>query len=484
MANDEKRFSITPLSYEHADRALPGEIIVDDETGNVWVKNRDTGELKCATQGVNTAVNEIVNGRFGILDYAYNNNRVVYRFYFDGNSVKLDSSLKLPAEYCYYQIRDVNRATKYYLTELTAVETVGTSIYPEDATGNVIDALHHNGTYFVEFYNINFELMTQLLFTAKKAPALDHGNKLDKMVNHIVIAANRDILYLNESINSINVRVYAVYGDGSVRDTTDFSNVSLRAAAGDVSDITDSQLTSVDLSQIDTSKEGTYTIFATFINKADNYTVLTAKKTIMVSKTEYNKLLTNGLVVVPRLYSQTANDIRLQAYGYFENGTMRDITEDVVFSYSGKLEFDENGLLDKTVLVVFNAGEGNQVMQQREVRVTLYTNNTIGAAGADTVQYNNTLDGFGVSRNILRINPNHAAPEAYTYYKVRSISKLDASGYYTSDYANYGYTTSYIDTNNEPITDGQLVIVEYYNANKVLVAAEGLTCEFVEASGM
>ena len=58
MATDNKRFSITPLSYENADRALPGEIVVDDETGYVYVKNRDTNELVCANSAINENLEE------------------------------------------------------------------------------------------------------------------------------------------------------------------------------------------------------------------------------------------------------------------------------------------------------------------------------------------------------------------------------------------------------------------------------------------
>ena len=85
MPTDNKRFSITPLSYENADRALPGEIVVDDETGYVYVKNRDTNELVCANSAINDNLEEIVNGAMGKVNYAFNNNRTVYRFYFEKN---------------------------------------------------------------------------------------------------------------------------------------------------------------------------------------------------------------------------------------------------------------------------------------------------------------------------------------------------------------------------------------------------------------
>ena len=63
---DRKRFAIVPLSFEkNKDRALPGEIVVDDKTGNIWVRNRNTNELVCATQDVCRQVEEGIEAHLG-----------------------------------------------------------------------------------------------------------------------------------------------------------------------------------------------------------------------------------------------------------------------------------------------------------------------------------------------------------------------------------------------------------------------------------
>ena len=104
VENNEKRFAIMPLLYENADRALRGEIILDDESGAIWTRNRKTGELVSATQNILDYVDDALDTRTANISYAFNNNRNVYRFYFTGQMVKLDASLNLPADFVYFSI--------------------------------------------------------------------------------------------------------------------------------------------------------------------------------------------------------------------------------------------------------------------------------------------------------------------------------------------------------------------------------------------
>ena len=161
VENNEKRFAIMPLLYENADRALRGEIILDDETGAIWTRNRETGELVSATQNILDYVDDALDTRTANISYAFNNNRNVYRFYFTGQMVKLDASLNLPPEYVYFRIRSIDKETNYFVNKLCKV----------NETATVVDhmILENNKTYFVEFYSINLELLTQILFTAKSA---------------------------------------------------------------------------------------------------------------------------------------------------------------------------------------------------------------------------------------------------------------------------------------------------------------------------
>ena len=60
---NEKRFAIKPLLYENADRAMTGEIILDDNTGAIWTRSRATGELVSATQNILDYVDDALDTR-------------------------------------------------------------------------------------------------------------------------------------------------------------------------------------------------------------------------------------------------------------------------------------------------------------------------------------------------------------------------------------------------------------------------------------
>lgn len=478
--SDDKRYAFLPLSYENRERALRGELILDDETGNVWVKNRKTGELKSATQDVKQHIDDAINARTANIAYAFSNNRNVYRFYFDKNMVKLDASLNLPSEYMYYTIRDVNRQTKYYLNGLTKVDEVATSIYPEVEDDSLVtNGLRNNGTYIVEFYNINFELMTQILFTAKKAPALQvAGNELDKIVDRIVVASNRDILYVGESIKSINCRVYAVFKDGSKKDTTTFSNVKLQYAEGNILDgeltldVTESKNTLIDLDQIDTSKPGDYTIVASYYDKLLG-DFRYATKTITVSENEYERLLTDGLVVIPRvvaLAGTAKKEIRLQVIGYFEDGTNRDITNEVVISDYNSERFD----VEQYITVTFRVG--HETVSEIHTSFIAYSDPSETPDNYRLVNFNNDLGGG----YILNLHESYTPVKACSYYRVRSIDDLSEQGYYTVKDTNLiGYPALYVDI-AKPLSDGDYVIVEFYSINKALIASELFNTAYTE----
>lgn len=482
--NDEKRFALLPLSYENRDRALRGEMILDDKTGNVWVKNRQTGELVSATQDVKQHIDDAINARTANIAYAFSNNRNVYRFYFDKNMVKLDASLNLPSEYVYYTIRDTNRQTKYYLNGLTRVTDVATSIYPEVEEGSIAsNGLRNNGTYIVEFYNINFELMTQILFTAKKAPALQvAANELDKIVDHIVVASNRDILYIGESIKSVNCRVYAVFKDGSRKDTTDFSNVKLQYAEGTILDgevtldVTESKNTLIDLDNIDTSKPGDYTIVASYYDKLLG-DFRYATKTVTVSENEYERLLTNGIVIIPRvvaLAGTAKKEIRLQVIGYFEDGSKRDITNEVVISDYNSSRFD----VEQFVTVTFRVG--HETVSEVHTSFTAYSDPSETPNNYRLVNFNNDLGGG----YILNLHESYTPVKACTYYRVRSIDDLTEQGYYTVKDTNLlGYPALYVDI-AKPLSEGDYVIVEFYSINKALIASELFNTAYVEYSNI
>ena len=455
---DEKRFAIVPLSYENKDRALPGEIIMDEETGNLYVKNSKDGQLRCATKEVSDTIKEVVDARMETLKYALNNNRAVYRFYFDNTMVRLDSSLDLPEEYVYFQVRDISRETKYYLTELTRVDRTGVSIYPEDLTGNVIDALHHNGTYFVEFYNISLELVSQLVFTAKRVSgAAPINNGIDKFINYITVSTNRNILYLGESIKSINTRVYAVMGDSSSIDITGQAKLEAALSDGSILDVTDDTLTFVDLSDIDTKTEGIYKIRATFMNRMDGR-VYNASTKVEVTKTPDQQLMPGGnsIILIPN-YSVSNDNFTMRCIGYFEDGTIRDITDNVSLSPNVLKPDPDTGIASGKVIVIFNEGQITQANIQKEV--SFFTNDGLAYMDSERqIHYNNENDD-----KLVCLSSNYIINGSR--YRVRNIDiSLGDAGYYTgTQYGHTGYPVAYTNVNGLDLTPDEEVIVELYN---------------------
>ena len=468
---DRKRFAIVPLSFGNSDRALPGEIVVDDKTGNVWVRNRDTNELICATQDVCRQIEEGIEAHLGEVYYAIDHNRSVNRFYFNEDAVRLDNSLNFPAEYVYFQIRDIKDASKYYLVDYSDVTKAAYLINP----GNHPNAFVNNGVYVVEFYNLNLELVSQVIFTGRRAPVASLPG-LDKYVDRIEIAVNRDILYVGESIKSLNVRVYAVMGDGTYKDATDMTDTNMVAykmsvegnsaienLVKDAIDVTTSNSTAIDLGQIDVNKEGTFKIYATYMDKINNRT-LSAEKPIQISRTAAANLVQNGIAVLVK-YMGTVNgqdDFRLGAIGYFEDNSVRDITGNVIFSKKNELKFDENGVLENTIIVSFNSD--TSVKQSYEVPVVLYKDLTTPVA-YKTVEF--VEDEF-LPSGILNLNKDYLRnfiPSSFkneaVYYRIAKVVGRGVDmelNYITPVKTPIGYDAQY----SGMLEDGESVIVEFY----------------------
>ena len=469
---DRKRFAIVPLSFEkNKDRALPGEIVVDDKTGNIWVRNRNTNELVCATQDVCRQVEEGIEAHLGEVYYAINHNRSVNRFYFNEDAVRLDNSLNFPAEYVYFQIRDIKDASKYYLVDYAEVTKAAFLINP----GNHPNAFVNNGTYIVEFYNLNFELVSQVVFTGRRAPVTSLPG-LDKYVDRIEIAVNRDILYVGENIKSLNARVYAIMGDSSYRDATDMNDTQLMAYQMDVEgnssienlvkdavDVTKFNSTAIDLSEIDVTKEGTFKIRATFMDKINNR-VLEAYKTIQVSRTAAANLIPDGIAVVVK-YMGTVNgqdDFRLRAIGYFEDNSVRDITGNVIFSKKNDLKFDANGILENTIIVTFNSD--TSVQNSYEVPVILYRDLTTPIAYKKVEFVEDEILPAGILR-LDRKYVNGFIPASFkneaVYYRIAKVvgrGKEMKLEYITPVKTPIGYDAQY----SGMLEDGETVIVEFY----------------------
>ena len=457
----EKRFAIQPLSYEQRDRALMGELVLDDKTGAIWTRSRETGELVSATQNVLDYVDEALDTRTANIAYAFSNNRNVYRFYFTDNMVKLDASLNLPKDYVYFRIRSIDKETNYYVNKLSKISE----------TATIVDhmALENNGTYFVEFYSINFELLTQIVFTAKSAHALTVADP-DYIIDHIRIETNRDVLFVGESLNNINCRVYAVYKSGAKMDVSDLSNVKVQLLEGNAVenvDVTDNANTMVDLSNININKAGDYTIKASFFNRmaGEAGEMIYATKTIKVTFDQFDRLIDNGLIVVPRIIaipSTGKKEIRLQVIAYFQSGEVRDVTDEVVISNYNSNLFD----VKQFITVTFNSGRDTVI--EIDTSFTAYSSASEVANSNKILYFNNDLTGG----YILSLHKGFIPIKACTYYRVRNYRDLTDKGYYTVKSNNpLDCPAMYVDL-DYPLSDGDYVIVEFYSVENSLVVSD------------
>lgn len=208
----KKRYAFIPLEESRRDVALNGEFLVDRNTGHTYIKD-DYGVVKSATKDLETKLNDIIdNSYFEQVEENYNTIRKAYRFYFDDvDKVRLDRELKLPNGAYFFNIRDLNDESKYYLPKASFVGT--DAIYE----GNLLN----NNNYWVLFYNSAGEVLTQYLFNAKAAPSVVSDLvPADKLLSRIEIEVMRSIIHVGDSWADVCPRVYAYYHDHSRRDIT------------------------------------------------------------------------------------------------------------------------------------------------------------------------------------------------------------------------------------------------------------------------
>ena len=75
----KKRYAFIPLEEAKKETSLKGEILVNRETGHFFVKD-DFGNIKSATQNLETKLNEIIdNSYFEQTDGKYNTTRKAYK---------------------------------------------------------------------------------------------------------------------------------------------------------------------------------------------------------------------------------------------------------------------------------------------------------------------------------------------------------------------------------------------------------------------
>lgn len=429
---DEKRYAFVPLSYPNRDRSLPGELILDNDTGEVWTK-KTNGDFVSATANLNERVQEILSSGLNSMSYAFNNNRRVYRFYFEGNIVRLDRMLQLDKSIAYFRIRDIANEGKYYVNTLTNVKYDGTSAYP------FID----NETYFVEFYTAQREMVTNMIFSAKYAPNVLQDGEPDKIVNRLEVHTNKDFLYVGESITSLVHRVYLFFEDGSSKDVTAHPATILQ-------------------NLVDVNKVGVYKLIATHYYDTTHGQFVEAEHEVMVREDVYAALI--DMVIVPRKIvslNDGSRSIRLSVIGYFEDGAVRNLTDEVIISDN----FDDS-LFNVTqyITVKFNAGHINVVEKNVELLVK-----DDGSASENIMFFRD---------NILQIDPEFVLPAGSKYFRVRDAQDLNF--YYTIGYAEVDYEAPFMEKPALPdrVHNGTNFVVEFFTEDKSMIDSTVFSAQY------
>lgn len=435
---DYRRIAFQPLHYKDdptaMNQSIVDEMLIDPNTALPYFR-KDANTLISSKTSISNLIVDILNSGMTSLAYIINNNRFIYRFYYTDGIVRLDRHLTIPKKAAFYRIRDISDANKYYVHKMTHVNQEAMSIAP----------FENNGLYFVEFYNTSAELISQVMFTAKFAPNLIlNDDPAEKIFSHLQIVTNKDRMIIGESLNSLIVRLYAFYEDGTYKD------------------VTDSSATYIDLSNINLNMKGVYTISATYIYDLTIGSKAETTYTITVDENVYANI--TNLIVIPRKIiklNDNSKEIRLSIIAYFDNGTIRNVTDECIISNNYN---DELFNVEQTVTIRFNAGTNNII--EKNVSFIVYDD---GTASTDKVFFG---DG------IMSLDDTIVFPPEYKKYRVRHGSDLDF--FYTINYNEINYAGLFTDKTSEAdkIKDGTNVIVEFYDNDNNLLSSKVFVAKY------
>lgn len=418
----KKRFAFIPLKIENGENALPGEVLVDRTNGRFYVKD-DNGNIISETENLDEKVRDIVSnieneGGFGGNGIEYAGQRNTYRFFFDGTaSLRLDRNLTLPSGAVYFNVRDVENEHIYYVATPTRVT--------HDAVYSGI--LQNNKLYWVTFFNIDGNAISQLLFTGKRADSvISDAVSPDKLLSRIEIELAKNEIYLGDRFAELFCRVYAYFADGSRQDVTTSNGLVLE--------------------QPDVTTTGTKTIKAVYYN-IDDGRFATATADFLVLEEKYAAIV--GIDVDPRVIvtNNGQKAIRLVIEARFETGEEKDISERCIVTDFNPSLFNE----DQTITITTNYGRD-------QIYTTTYTINV-----ELNVEKPHKLF-FGES--FIRLENTFDVVTWARYYRVREAGDLEK--YYNMTYAEIGTPTDYVSS----LRTGKLLVVEFYDETYEIIKSQ------------
>ena len=430
--NDKRRFRIVPLKKSNIDLAGVGEIVVDRETGDIYVIN-EAGEAVSRTDRIESNILQEIFSNFNSLSYMYNKNRRVYRLFFADTRVRIDSNLTLSDDSTKYRVRSYEDDT-YLVSTLTNVGD--TAEVDTDA------AFIENKMYYVEFYNKIGELISMIPFLAKKAYYMDNTGLIDDTIKGIKIYTNKKKMYLGEPISNLLIRVMAEYNEPELNhDITNSNNLTITT-------------------DLNVDEEGTYTITADWIydtsDPASSFVTDSEEVTVVDS---FQSTIVD-VIVLARVTSES-QQIILTAFAIYEGGEMVDVTEIVHITGFNSFLYDVPQTFD---LYILNSDDERIFEKQYTIKM----NSNKKLDNQPELVYN---DGLLTLQSVPSISDNAIK------YRVRAILVKDPNSedevisssfkYYTPDYTMIGEDAIY--SNDDDGTSGttQLlpsqVLVEFYN---------------------
>jgi len=431
---DKRRFRVIPLAYpEHADRAGFGELLVDDETGDYYVKSPD-GVIRSRTANIEQLIHDELENNINQMSYQYNRNRRVYRLFFTSEYVRLDANLILDDSCAYYRVRDISDSGKYYVTTLTDINSRALLAY------TMVD----NEMYFVEFYNKKKEQISCLPFSAKAAIYFDTSEDDDKLVTHIYITTNKDIAYVGENPASLICKCIAVYDDGTEKDITNYSTVD------------------IDTSGIDWNTVGVYKIKATYVYDMEHVLSYTAEKNFEIS--DDKSVTISDVIVVPRKIinlNDGSREIKLTVIVYYADGSAKDVSDECIISAFDPTLFNT----EQTIVVKLNAGTVNVFEDTYVIKVE-----DSGAASNLILNFN--------EEHILKLDDTTRTeyPDGALFYKVRDAENI--SIFYTPVYNEIHYNALFVDDPDHTISENKNVIVEFYGNTYQIIDSDVYVCKY------
>jgi len=431
---DKRRFRVIPLTYpENADRAGFGEILVDDDIGDFYVKAPD-GSLISRTANIEQLIHDEMENNINQMSYQYNRNRRVYRLFFTSEYVRLDANLILDNSCAYYRVRDIADSGKYYVTTLTDIKS----------RALLANTMVDNEMYFVEFYNKKKEQISCLPFSAKAALYFDNSESESEVVTHIYITTNKDIAYVGENPSSLICRCIAVYDDGTEKDITNYSTVD------------------IDTSGIDWNTVGVYKIKATYVYDMENVLSLTAEKNFEIS--DDKSVTISDVIVVPRKIinlNDGSREIRLTVIVYYADGSAKDVSDECIISAFNPVLFN----VEQTIVVKLNAGTVNVFEDTYVIKV-----DDSGAASDYVLNFNED--------HILKLDDTTRTeyPDGALFFKVRDAENI--SVFYTPVYNEIHYNALFVDDAEHTISENKNVIVEFYGSDYQIIDSDVYVCKY------